>query len=165
MKTFYIFLDIDGVLNNKKYIEKCYKRHHKPMHMNHVPFDPKCLTNLMILVQTLEKKEYDVQIILSSTWRLNKIDYEIVDARLAEYGLCLNGKTPYINGERGKEIKEFLKDKNYENIIILDDDIQDIIEQFEDINIINTKFNTGFNSEKLEEAIEKGGMQICKRKK
>lgn len=26
-----IFLDIDGVLNDGDYIEKCYERHHKPM--------------------------------------------------------------------------------------------------------------------------------------
>ena len=67
----YIFLDVDGVLNNQKYIEKCYENNgHCAMHMNHVPFDPKCLNNLMKLVRFIEQKAYDVKIILSSTWRL-----------------------------------------------------------------------------------------------
>ena len=77
-KTFYIFLDVDGVLNNETYTVSCYERHHKSMHMNHVPFDPKCLNNLMILVQSLEKLGFEVKIILSSTWRLSNIDYELL---------------------------------------------------------------------------------------
>ena len=33
--------------------------------------------------------------------------------------------------------------------------MKDIIEQFEEIHIIHTNFNTGFDNEKLEEAIRK----------
>ena len=32
----YIFLDVDGVLNDENYIVKCYEKHHKAMHMNHL---------------------------------------------------------------------------------------------------------------------------------
>ena len=52
----YIFLDIDGVLNDETYIIECYKKHNKPMHMNHVPFNPKSLNVLMELCQSIEKK-------------------------------------------------------------------------------------------------------------
>ena len=122
----YIFLDIDGVLNDEIYIMECYKKHNKPMHMNHVPFNPKSLNVLMELCQRIEKHEYEVRIILSSTWRLHEIDTEIVKARIAEYGLRIYDKTPYISGDRGKEIQEYLKDKENYKFIILDDDKFDI---------------------------------------
>ncbi len=150
----YIFLDVDGVLNNQKYIEKCYENNgHCAMHMNHVPFDPKCLNNLMKLVRFIEQKAYDVKIILSSTWRLNDIDYEIVNARLAEYGLRLSDKTEYIHCERGIEINKYLKDNpDYLYYLILDDDIFDIKPYHNKKYVITTKFLTGFNSYKLKEA-------------
>lgn len=150
----YVFLDIDGVLNSENYLEKCYRKHHKPMSMNHVPFDPKCLNNLMILVQTIEK-HYQVKIILSSTWRLHSIDYEIVDARLAEYGLCLSDKTPVINQERGKEIQSYLKESKQKcnNFIILDDENFDILDYFPQ-NLIKTDFKTGFTKKCLKQCLK-----------
>lgn len=148
----YIFLDIDGVLNSFQYLEYCYKRHHKPMSMNHTPFDPNCLENLMILVQTIERNNYIVQIILSSTWRLSEIDYEIVNARLAEYGLRLEGKTPRIEQQRGLEIKEFLKDKNYLNYIILDDESFDIL-QYHSSHLVTTNPVTGLDKDNIQECL------------
>ena len=148
----YIFLDIDGVLNSFQYLEYCYKRHHKPMSMNHTPFDPNCLENLMILVQTIERNDCIVQIILSSTWRLSNIDYEIVNARLAEYGLRLEGKTPRIEQQRGLEIKEFLKDKNYLNYIILDDESFDIL-QYHSSHLVTTNPVTGLDKDNIQECL------------
>lgn len=151
---FYIFLDIDGVLNDEEYIKECWERNgHYAMHMNHVPFDPKCLNNLMILVQHL-RLTYEVRIILSSTWRLHEIDYEIVDARLAEYGLTLSGKTQYI-GPRGFEIKTYLEESaSYAGFLILDDDINDI-EPYYIKEHIHTNFKTGFDDKSLEEALNR----------
>lgn len=148
----YIFLDVDGVLNSENYIIKCYKKHHKPMSMNCVPFDPKCLNNLMKLVQIIEN-HFEVKLVLSSTWRLSEIDYEIVNARLAEYGLKLSGKTPNLRAIRGEEIMSYLSDKFYNDIIILDDDINDII-NFYPHNVIKTNFKTGFTKSCLNKAIK-----------
>lgn len=165
MKLFYIFLDIDGVLNNMDYWNECFERHHVKgiMSMNCFPFDPKCLNNLMKLNQELREKNFNVKIVLSSTWRLNQTDVEIVNTRLAEYGMRIFAKTISLNnGNRGLEIKNFLKNEKYgkaDNFLILDDEIRDIAEQFEERHIINTNFNTGFDDEKLEEAINKGEMQ------
>lgn len=161
MKTFYIFLDVDGVLNNEEYFMECFNRHKVKgiMSMNCFPFDPKCLNNLMKLNQELQKQNYNVKIVLSSTWRLNQIDMEIVKSRLAEYGMTLFAKTISLNsGDRGLEIKNFIENERYEkadNFLILDDEIGDIKKQFEDIHIIHTNFNTGFDSKKLEESIKK----------
>ena len=160
-KIFYIFLDIDGVLNNMEYWEECFARHQVNgiMSMNCFPFDPKCLNNLMKLNQELQRRNYSVKIILSSTWRLNQIDIGIVNSRLAEYGMRIFATTISLSsGKRGLEIKNFLEDEQYgkaDNYLILDDEVKDIVEQFEEIYIIQTNFNTGFDNEKLEEAIRK----------
>lgn len=134
---YYIFLDIDGVLNDEVHIEKCYEMNGGyPMSMNHCPFDPKALTNLMNLVKRI-RKVGTPRIVLSSTWRLHEIDTEIVNARIAEYGLSLFDKTPYIHSNRGLEIKSFLERMEKEHpveeypdekfkFVILDDDKFDI---------------------------------------
>ena len=154
----FIFLDIDGVLNNELYIEDRWNMNGEhAMHMSHVPFDPKCLYNLMILVRYMEQ-EYNVKIILSSTWRLHEEDYNLVNARLAEYGLVLSGKTNCINHARGIEIKNFLIENNYiaqyDEFIILDDEKFDIVDIFPD-RLIQTDFKTGFNVNSLIKTINK----------
>lgn len=160
-KIFYIFLDIDGVLNNMEYWNECFARHQVKgiMSMNCFPFDPKCLNNLMKLNQKLQKQNYNVKIVLSSTWRLNDYDVAIVNSRLAEYGMRISERTLSLSsGNRGLEIKHFLNEEGMpkaDNYFILDDEIKDIVEQFEEIHIINTNFNTGFDNEKLEEAMRK----------
>ena len=160
-KTFYIFLDIDGVLNNMNYWNECFERHIVKgiMSMHCFPFDPKCLNNLMKLNQELQKQNYNVKIVLSSTWRMNRIDTEIVNSRLAEYGMRIFAKTISLNnGNRGLEIKNFLENEKYrkaDNYLILDDEIKDIAEQFEETHIIYTNLNTGFDNNKLKEAIQK----------
>lgn len=153
-EVFYIFLDIDGVLNNADYIEECWEKNgHHAMHMNHVPFDPKCLNNLMLLVQHL-RLNYEVKIVLSSTWRLHEVDYEIVDARIAEYGLTLSGKTPLI-GPRGAEIRHYLENNTpYAGFLILDDDIYDIKPYYSKEHI-HTNFKTGFDNYQLKEAMDR----------
>ena len=156
-----IFLDIDGVLNNMNYWNECFKRHHIKgiMSMHCFPFDPKCLNNLMKLNQELQKQNYNVKIVLSSTWRLNQVDIEIVNSRLAEYGMRIFATTISLSsGNRGLEIKNFLDNEKYEkaeNFLIIDDEIKDIQEQFEEKYIIHTDFNTGFDSKKLQQAINK----------
>lgn len=162
MKLFYIFLDIDGVLNNMNYWKECFSRHKVKgiMSMNCFPFDPKCLNNLMKLNQELEKQNYNVKIVLSSTWRLSNLDIGIVNSRLAEYGMRIFATTISLSSRnRGLEIKDFLEDEQYgkaDNFLILDDEVKDIAEQFEEIHIIHTDFNMGFDNEKLQEAIRKG---------
>lgn len=129
---YYIFLDVDGVLNDQIHIEECYEMNGGyPMSMDYVPFDPKALTNLMNLVKKIRLvSSEEPRIVLSSTWRLHEVSTEIVSARIAEYGLRLFDKTPYIHSERGIEIQSFLskqdiKEDDYK-FVILDDDKFDI---------------------------------------
>ena len=89
-----IFLDIDGVLNDGDYIEKCYKRHHKPMSMDFVPFNPRSLDNLRKIYDSILDNDNEPLIVLSSSWRLNEQAHYIVNARLAEYGIYIKETTP-----------------------------------------------------------------------
>ena len=159
--NFIIFLDIDGVLNNYNYWYECAKRHNnkKLMNCQNFPFDPKCLENLMKLYQKIEEK-YTPQIVLTSTWRLSMVDTAIVNSRLAEYGMEIINKTDDLGGCRDNEIENFLlklklNNTSYANYLILDDNIWGFKQKFDDRNIIETNAQTGFNNEKLEEAIEK----------
>lgn len=155
----YIFLDVDGVLNDETYTEECWGRHHKPMHMNYAPFDPKCLNNLMVLNHSIINADLEPKFILSSTWRLSEIDTEIVKARLAEYGVRISDVTPFINGERGKEIQEYI-DKNpiFKDYIIIDDDSFDIIDIHSN-KLVNTKYKDGFTSIELARALKLLGVK------
>lgn len=148
----YIFLDIDGVLNSQNYLIKRYNVHRKPMSMNAVPFDPQCLYNLMLFVQILIYSGYEPKLVLSSTWRLHDIDYEIVDSRLAEYGLRLVDKTPVCDHQRGVEIQQYLNDKQYNNIIIFDDESFDIKQYFKD-NLVQTNPMYGLSYKDVRKAI------------
>ena len=115
----YIFLDCDGVLNNINYTKKCYRKNgHKPMSMYCVPFDPYNLKNLAKLVRKTK-----ANIVLTSTWRLDKEHIAVLKARLAEYGLRIYDMTDNINMIRGVEIKEWLKShRDIENYVVIDDE-------------------------------------------
>ena len=153
--TYYIFLDIDGVLNDEEYIRQCWEMNGGyPMSMNWVPFDPRALTNLMTLVKVI--REYgEPKIILSSTWRLHETDIEIVKARIAEYGLRIVDKTPYIHSKRGLEIQDFLSkqdDKDY-SFVILDDDLFDIKDLYEK-NLILVDRYYGLSNRDVDKALK-----------
>lgn len=164
MKPFYIFLDIDGVMNDFEYWTKCKKKHGngRVMSLQNYPFNPDSLNNLMLLNQELQHKQYATRIILSSTWRLGENDTAIVNSRLAEYGMQIYDKTSQLDrmplnkltSFRSFEIKEWLKThKNPTNYIILDD--ADVSDEFEEKYYVKTNPNVGFNKDKLQEAIEK----------
>ena len=165
MKPFYVFLDIDGVMNDFEYWNKCKAKHGNAsvMSCQNYPFNPNSLNNLMLLNKELQHKQYAMRIVLSSTWREDKISKAIVESRLAEYGMVLYDKIPEserlpldkLNSHRSFEIKEWLeKHQNPLNYLVLDDD-SDIIDNFEEKHYINTDARYGFNGEKLQEAIAK----------
>lgn len=141
-----IFLDIDGVLNDEEYIEKCYQRHHQPMCMDFVPFNPRSLSNLRKIYDSILDNSNEPLIVLSSTWRLNKEATYIVNARLAEYGMRVKETTPYLHQDRGVEIITWLEQNNHLDspFVILDDDSFDIVNKKELIShFVNTTFKKG----------------------
>ena len=152
--VYYIFLDIDGVLNDKNYIIKAYKKNGGyAMNMSHVPFDPAALENLMKMVKII-RKHGEPRIILSSTWRLSDIDMAIAKARLAEYGLQISDKTPYNHMNRGLEIRDFLSLRAIEyQMVILDDDSFDIIPIYPN-NLVTVDRKIGLQWSDCKKALE-----------
>ncbi len=151
-----IFLDIDGVLNDMDYIEECYKKHHQPMSMDFVPFDPKCLKNLRLIYDWILDNNNEPLVVLSSSWRLNERSHYIVNARLAEYGIYVQETTPYINQERGKEILDWLEKHDHLDspFVILDDDAFDIeIHKELKKHFVRTTFQHGLIEWKAKQAI------------
>ena len=121
-----IFLDIDGVLNNKDtFIEQ--EEHFLKTGESLVEIEPIMISRLAKIV-----KETDSQIVLSSSWRYGwDPEYEKCSSHckklinsLDEYGLRIFDKTPVIkNGLRQDEIRCWLaRHADVDNFVILDDE-------------------------------------------
>lgn len=153
----YIFLDIDGVLNNEKYTKKCYNKNgKKPFWCENVPFNPRCLKRLAKIVRKTKAK-----IILTSTWRLYDKNMTVLKARIAEYGLEITDKTENINHLRGFEIKEWLKNNNFnwntDDFIVIDDEVDDITNYINELNVIKINSYYGITWNNMIDAIIKLG--------
>lgn len=154
----YIFLDVDGVLNNKKHYQKMHKKYGGRFFCEDMPFNPRSLKNLKWIIERTGGKE-KTKIVLSSSWRISNNCMIVLKARLIEYGIKLDKKlvTPQINGERGLEIRTWLDDNTSkdDSYIIIDDEINDILVYFTDDNIIHTDWTKGLTYFKAKEAIDK----------
>ena len=150
MKTFTIFLDVDGVLNH--HVSPGWKnaKHNKVL-------DNDCLDNYRKLLEFIESKGYQLQIILSSTWRTSN-DHK---KALRDHGINWHKQTPderrlseYLT--RSEEIQRFL-DENTDlgignQFLILDDMVS--TDSFLG-NVVQTYWdNGGFDSYRLNLAVE-----------
>jgi hypothetical protein len=154
----YIFLDIDGVLNNKNHYHKMHKKYGGRFACEDMPFYPRSLKNLKWIIERTGGKN-KTKIVLSSSWRMSNNCMIVLKARLAEYGIRLdkNLVTPRINGERGLEIKTWL-DNNAtidDSYVIIDDEINDISTYFLKGCIVHTNWTKGLTYFKAKEAIDK----------
>ena len=131
-----IFLDIDGVLNSERLMDRRLSEG--------IEFDcdPECYHNIdEIEVNRLSEfcEEYNVKIVLSSSWRCWNLEDTIEDLSQSRYKYIhpiikyIVGVTPRLyvekaNGswdhlDRGYEIKKYLDNhKDIEEYIIIDDD-------------------------------------------
>lgn len=116
-KVKYLFLDIDGVLNNPTAMD---------LVNNEEIFSDENFANYQHLYKYLSQK-YEVRVVLSSSWRSNPRLLKIIEnyREKASDKSCLTifDKTPDSWRKREGEIKEYLIEKNisYKDIIILDD--------------------------------------------
>ena len=95
------------------------------------------------------------KIIITSTWRKNRLGKIILLKKLKEYGIDdkVIGYTDVINDNREVEIKEYLRrNPNIKNFIIIDDSskLVDLIDR-----LVKTDINVGLTKENKEEAIKK----------
>lgn len=85
----YIFLDVDGVLNNKKHFKKLHDKYGGRFCCQNMPFNPRSLRNLRRIVDTT-----GAQLVLSSSWRTSDLCMTVLKARLMEYGMKIYSTTP-----------------------------------------------------------------------
>ena len=153
----YIFLDIDGVLNNEKYTIECYKKWHRttPFICDAMPFDPSSLEQLAYLCNYIRSKGDKPYVILSSSWRLHDTDKEVAAARLEEYNIQIRDITSKdMRLKRGQQIKEYLdKLEQPVDFVIIDDEKFDIEKYFlDELVLVNPQY--GFTSKEKTKAKE-----------
>ncbi len=126
----YIFTDIDGVFNT----------------VSRTDWNP-------ISVQLYDNlcEEFNLKPVITSTWRVKHSISEL--SRIFQYqGIQTDiyDFTPIITTEgRGGEIENWLQDNQYDNYIVLDDNIRDI-ESYNLKNIVKCRGWLGFTKEEYE---------------
>ena len=109
-----IFLDIDGVLNSDEYIDKV-----KRLNLQGIEKEID-IEKVKILKKIID--ETGAKVVLSSSWRYTK-NAKYLKELLSEYGIYVDS-TPFMQNERGLEIKQWLSyNPDVEDFIILDDEI------------------------------------------
>lgn len=115
-----IFLDVDGVLNNRKAFKQG-KIDGFP-HGVSLVWDPDCVERLNKIIEKTGAK-----IVVSSTWRLYADAYEVLTTKMdikGEFIGCTPDHLRMVEDScRGNEISEWMKTNNEQGpIVILDDD-------------------------------------------
>lgn len=152
----YIFLDIDGVLNNDNTKEK-------------TPNGYMGVSNRLIKRLAKIRFETGAKIILISTWKKGweNIDFlcdeeaVYLNQKLAKEGLVIDNKTfdskeqDYFFSDRGKGIKRFLNmQDNVESFVILDDHMYSDYDEMLKKHLVQTKTNIGITQKDVELAIK-----------
>lgn len=143
MKTIYLFLDVDGVLNNQKIIQESKKMQ---------VIDEQNLINLNKLIKII-KTEYNCLIILNSSWQLVNENIDILKSYLNRYNLRIDDYLKIDNQKnKGELIIEYCNQYQIPplNILILDDGM---ISEIKD-RLIKCNFNQGFTEVELQKAIK-----------
>lgn len=106
-----LFLDIDGVL-----VTHMSMLHYR----NNYTFDDVCFKVLRQIIN-----DYDLNIVLSSTWRKYDFKMKPLEEQFLPFDLKILDNTPTNGKSRGHEIQSWLstnQNKKIENFVILDDD-------------------------------------------
>lgn len=150
MKSIYIFLDIDGVLNNTNKWEKDYKKW--GYSSGTYSMDEKNIQALVKLHRQLKNK-YDLHYVLSSTWRLSRDGSKIALARLRENGIKVDGTTDLdVSADRGALIRKYLNNlkDGFDLAFAFDDDSFDIINYTSnDFYLIQTSVKKGLTKKEI----------------
>lgn len=140
----YIFLDVDGVLNNARTQARSPE--------GYVGISSGLVKRLSKIVEAT-----DAQIVLTSTWKTcDGKDYNYLKRKLMQYHLYLVGKTKEPNDSlwhRGKGIKAYLEEHECDEYVILDDECFDFREEEILNHAVITNANKGLTKEDVDKAI------------
>lgn len=129
-----IFLDIDGVLNSDKYFDSISNKECiNPVDRLMLDID---MSKVKLLLEVINKT--NAKIVITSSWRRMKL-YPYIKERLVSMGLPVVGETPFLEGQRGEEIRAYLADNQVDNFCIIDDEVFKDYQELED-NLIKTNF-------------------------
>ena len=158
-----IFLDIDGVLNSQKTFRDNHNyRKFFVKYMNDSVDDE--IIHIMLgidLNKVFMLRDIcnltGAKVVVSSSWRRSRW-YLLLEESLTSLGIPIVGITPYINSNRGTEIRKYLEDNKVDDFVILDDEI------FKDFNELeNYLVKTSFYEEGLNEDISREVVRVLKR--
>ncbi len=159
-----IFLDFDGVLNNESFF---IKRHRNMQGLRMIDLNKinetdlkvkylLCeidLDNLDILKEIIN--DTDSKVVVISSWKKLKVFYK-VSKHLVNLGIPIIGMTSDNSDNRGEGIKNYLKNHEVDNYIVIDDDIfPDYDEEIMNHLVKTSFYNCGLTEENKEEAINK----------
>jgi hypothetical protein len=102
-------------------------------------------------------KKTNSKVVISSSYRDEKTKTQIEDKMKKAgfeyeiYDLVDNDKSK----KRGADIKDWMKNKDIENFIIIDDNKHDFYDEFDEKNIVKTTHKLGITKSVEEEAISK----------
>lgn len=140
------FFDIDGVLNTSSTWNRQYT------------LRKDLLANLCSFV-----KERNLDLIMTSSWRTGFIapmdkdnlpHIKHLEKILAEYGTSIKGKTPIFKGRaRDLEISRYLAYHPYDKVIVIDDDRSEYA-SLDNLTILFTDREKGFDREALKRAMK-----------
>lgn len=154
-----IFLDVDGVLNSDEYFDKI-----KNLDIQGIERD------IDVEKIKLLKKAIDAtgaEVVLSSSWRYTR-NAQYLKELLSKYGIYVDS-TPYIQNERGLEIRKWLSEhQDVEDFVILDDEIfesydEELMKKLVKISNENGRsFGEGLLLSDVDKIIEKLGRKKIK---
>ncbi len=134
-----IFLDVDGVLN-------CEEDWHQPLTLNRG-----CVQAFQAALELVSTRFDEVSVILSSSWRFGW-NPKMQPRHLREFcraipifGITPQAQSALPQGQRGREIRYYLKRHEMAAYVIVDDDIHLFSqEDREEMPILLTDARTGF---------------------
>ena len=131
-----IFLDVDGVLNSDEYFDKI-----RNLDIQGIEREVD-IEKIKLLKKAIDKT--GAKVVLSSSWRYTKYAQYLKEL-LSNCDIYVDS-TPFIENERGLEIKKWLSDnQDVEDFVILDDEIFDSYDESLIKNLIKISNGNGRN--------------------
>lgn len=145
-----IFLDIDGVLNSDKYFDSISNKECiNPVDRLMLDIDT---SKVKLLLEVINKT--NAKIVITSSWRRMKL-YPYIKERLVSMGLPVVGETPFLEGQRGEEIRAYLADNQVDNFCIIDDEVFKDYQELEDNLVITNFYEDGLTIDHAKGVVKK----------
>lgn len=141
-RIIYIFLDVDGVLNNN-----LDRKKYRGNDMRII-----CDDNLLQFINLINKIENEYLIVLTSTWRYSIDNINVLKKALNKYDLKLSDYLDIDQSKsRGEMIIEYCQQRNilHDDIIIIDDGY---IAELPD-RLVKCNYDSGLTSNEVENAL------------